>query len=1113
MGNSFFFDKKIGYLLVLLLFNQLLYSQDIAINEVMSSNGSVISDEDGDYEDWIELYNYGTTSVNLEGFGLTDDPSVPFKWVFPSVVVQPGEYLLIWASDKNIVEVGQPLHTNFKISSSGESIVLTDPNGVLIDEAPGVFLEENVSIGRQPDGTGSWLYFYTPTPNAANSSVGLPELLTPPVFSHNSGLYPQDFDLVISHNSNDAIIVYTLDGSEPDINNTSGTTFQYKNDYPFEVGDNFGDFLTESYISHIYSEPINIYDRSAEPDRLANKNTRQHPIYVPSTPVRKGTVVKARAYVNGIASKTVSKNYFVWEEGNPYQIPVISLQIQENYLFDYQDGIYTAGVDFDTWRTNNPTNTQGYRPEWCNYWRSGSDWEYPVHIEFFDAGTFNSVMSSNGGFRIHGNNSRAHGIKSLRLYARSEYSESGVFEHSLMTQTIYDSPLPNNQKFKRILLRGDGTGGAVANDVVFNRLMQPVYNGVTRIRPAVHFINGEFWGLTAIRDRYDNHHYALNFNLDSDNIAQIDCEGANCALDEGDDVDYQDFIDLRDFIIQNDMTDADKYSQVENRLDITSFIDHIVLEIFSGNNSYERKYWKAKIPENDSYGDGKWRVTVQDFEASFNADQSTVDFWVSPVVMQSPNETLFGHLIENNDFKIRFINRVADLLNTAFTTERFTAVTNQTFDEIEPYLEEDLNRFPREQFYGATQKQNLLNWGANRPQTLRNNLKNFFDISNTVDLTFNVSDENAGYIGINTISIEPATPGVSQNPYPWTGVYFHNIPITIRAVANPGYVFTHWSGDINSTDEVLTFTPTQDMQIQANFQWEGNPNEVVYFWLMDASIPNDTPLESLTNTYSANGLQANIIYTSCLDGYPFNSEHPYWRKASMECRNAPTPINYRPEANNDIPYSTNIMRGIQIKQPFKTDTSENTMELVFPTTNLENIKLSFAIESDGAAQILLVDYWNGSEWSTDGLTNPTEAIGSSYELKEFDFSDISVADNNPEFRIRLRFDGEDMFIDEGKRVHFNNIAIDGTSTLSTEEFIKNTASVRVYPNPANEFITILSDQKMNKVILYNYLGQVVYQNSPKSSEHQINLQDLPTGIYILRTVYNTTEQAVKVVKK
>src|SRR5690554_5770162 len=111
MGNSFFFDKKIGYLLVLLLFNQLLYSQDIAINEVMSSNGSVISDEDGDYEDWIELYNYGTTSVNLEGFGLTDDPSVPFKWVFPSVVVQPGEYLLIWASDKNIVEVGQPLHT------------------------------------------------------------------------------------------------------------------------------------------------------------------------------------------------------------------------------------------------------------------------------------------------------------------------------------------------------------------------------------------------------------------------------------------------------------------------------------------------------------------------------------------------------------------------------------------------------------------------------------------------------------------------------------------------------------------------------------------------------------------------------------------------------------------------------------------------------------------------------------------------------------------------------------------------------------------------------------------------------------------------------------------
>jgi len=77
-------------------------------------------------------------------------------------------------------------------------------------------------------------------------------------------------------------------------------------------------------------------------------------------------VVKARAYVDGIPSKTVSKTYFVWSEGNPYDIPVISLQIQENYLFDYNDGIYTAGVDFDTWRAENPDNNQAYRPQWNN---------------------------------------------------------------------------------------------------------------------------------------------------------------------------------------------------------------------------------------------------------------------------------------------------------------------------------------------------------------------------------------------------------------------------------------------------------------------------------------------------------------------------------------------------------------------------------------------------------------------------------------------------------------------------------------------------------------------------------------------------------------------------
>ncbi|TVQ12523.1 MAG: T9SS C-terminal target domain-containing protein [Bacteroidetes bacterium] len=143
-------------------------AQQISINEFMSSNGSVIADEDGDYEDWIELFNYGSEPVNLNGFFLSDDYGDPYKWKFPGVVVHPGDYLLVWASGKNRRNASLPLHTNFSIVRNGEELILTSPDGTRIDELKPVYLNRNSSFARYPDGTGSWLFSLNPTPGAPN---------------------------------------------------------------------------------------------------------------------------------------------------------------------------------------------------------------------------------------------------------------------------------------------------------------------------------------------------------------------------------------------------------------------------------------------------------------------------------------------------------------------------------------------------------------------------------------------------------------------------------------------------------------------------------------------------------------------------------------------------------------------------------------------------------------------------------------------------------------------------------------------------------------------------------------------------------------------------------
>src|SRR6478672_9001117 len=130
--------------LLLLLPNDFIFGQNIVINEILTSNISSIEDEDNSHQDWIELYNNGTSSVNLQGYGLSDDPTQPLKWTFPNVTLNSGKYLIVWASDKNRTVAGSPLHTNYKISSKGNNILLTNPSGTIVDQVPPVNLQPDI---------------------------------------------------------------------------------------------------------------------------------------------------------------------------------------------------------------------------------------------------------------------------------------------------------------------------------------------------------------------------------------------------------------------------------------------------------------------------------------------------------------------------------------------------------------------------------------------------------------------------------------------------------------------------------------------------------------------------------------------------------------------------------------------------------------------------------------------------------------------------------------------------------------------------------------------------------------------------------------------------------
>ena len=109
------------------------FSQSLVIAEFMASNQSSIRDEDGDHEDWIELLNQSTDTINLEGWFLTDNATNLKKWAFPDLTLGPAERLLVFASAKDRQDPDNTLHTNFKLASEGEYLGIIRPDGLTVE--------------------------------------------------------------------------------------------------------------------------------------------------------------------------------------------------------------------------------------------------------------------------------------------------------------------------------------------------------------------------------------------------------------------------------------------------------------------------------------------------------------------------------------------------------------------------------------------------------------------------------------------------------------------------------------------------------------------------------------------------------------------------------------------------------------------------------------------------------------------------------------------------------------------------------------------------------------------------------------------------------------------
>ena len=190
----------------------------LKINEFMSSNNSTLGDDEGDFDDWIEIYNEGDEAVDIGGMYLTDNLSNPMKWQIPAdspseTTISPHGYLLIWAD-------GQPeegaLHVDYNLEKTGEEIGLFGSDGsTLVDSIIYDQQATDISFGRYPNAGDNWHFYDSPTPGTENTGMGYLGLVADPEFSVRRGFHEEAFGVTLTCPTPGATIYYTLDSTDP----------------------------------------------------------------------------------------------------------------------------------------------------------------------------------------------------------------------------------------------------------------------------------------------------------------------------------------------------------------------------------------------------------------------------------------------------------------------------------------------------------------------------------------------------------------------------------------------------------------------------------------------------------------------------------------------------------------------------------------------------------------------------------------------------------------------------------------------------------------------------------------------------------------------------------
>lgn len=705
----------------------------IIISEFMEKNRAVIADEDGDFSDYIELYNSGAESVALKGWRISDNPEQK-GWKFPDVSIAPGEYLLIFASNKE-KEGTEPLHADFAISGD-EGVYLKDADGNLVAEAKCGGCKGDVAMAYTAD--GGWEQSLYPTPGFENSREGY--------IQHQQRLSAAGPLVINELMSYDDSVLWAGEREYCDwleIKNISDSTVQLSDYWLSDDDDELSMYNLprwelgpgECYIVLCDDEPGDFNDIypntgfaiSAEGESIYLSRAGEKPIDFCS--------VALVPYGCSYGRNEAQPGWFFMAMPTPGKDNAEGRRlIAESPLSLTKDGVY-EGVDSVSVELSGEGTVRytldGSAPteksaeytgpisltETCVV-RAACFMEdalpsFPLTLSFIineghdlpvlSLATDNpvdfrqmydgmqkgvekpgsiSLYRENDSFTIgcgvslNGETSLVLPKKNMSLRFRGAYGDA-TLEHDIYGGGVTEFTnllLRSGQDFEYAIIRNELAQGLceMADMKVINQ----------RSIWCVLYINGEYSGIYTLKEKANEQLYASIAGVSRNSVTAYEA-----TVPYGTDF-YRDVVS---FVNQNDMSIAENYEQFCSVMDVECLIDWLIIQGFcsnpdlaSGNLRYARS----------TEDDGKWRLMFYDLDASF---RSTAGMYYNLLTEYGSNSYQVGAiaypLMKNQQFRDSFLTRASELYATVLNNETVLSEIDRHEAIIAKEVVRDYGRF------------------------------------------------------------------------------------------------------------------------------------------------------------------------------------------------------------------------------------------------------------------------------------------------------------------------------------------------------------------------------------------------------------------------------------